>query len=475
MGADHCGAARGISLAKLLAKNPHLYPPPVYKGRRRRRLRGISGALMAAVLLWGTLLTSAGHAAVDFHANLPLSGYYRPGRYMPVQWNGRGTIPPFTLHADAAVATIIGAPDPAGLAPFLPIGSIDAVSLHSTDGSIDARLPLHELTPADILIASADDRVALDDVARSLAPGKTATALHLDSANPLPGPAVAYTTIDFLVLTTEQVGNLSDDAVGTLLAGGTVLVVAADAPPNGLWPWRADGRFYVLAGPPPLSPQSAAGANALYSSWRPGLTEFTRRQAWLMGLAAGLLVVGISLWRSRRMLPAFGVAVVFAVAGISAWQNAQPLVACANADVVLRTPRIERTDRWIIQQCDRPADSIILFDGFTIPAVENPRQAGDVSVICQSTGKPLALRWQFADGPRPPEITIIGHARARAAAAAPTAATDSPVESPLSPLAASIYHGPIIGAAPMESNSRAVPANAYRIFWPGIVIDGAER
>ena len=175
------------------------------------------------------------------------------------------------------------------------------------------------------------------------------------------------------------------------------------------------------------------------------------------------------------MLPALGVGVIFAVAGISAWQNAQPLVACASGDVVLRTPQIERTDRWIIQQCDRTADSIIPFDGFTIPAVENPRQAGDVWVICQSTGKPLALRWQFADGPRPPEVTITGHTHAKATTAAQAAATDSPVESPLSPLAASIYHGPISARALWNPIHGRSPHNAYGIFWPGIVIDGAER
>jgi len=397
---------------------------------------------------------------------------------MPVQWNSPSPIPPFTLQADGAIATVLGAPDPAGMAPFLPIGLIDAITIHVTDQPIDTRLPLHELTNADILIASADDRASVADVAHALAPDKTATTLRLDPAHPLPGPAVAWTTIDVLILSPRQTADISDDTISTLLAGGTTIVVASDAPPDSRWPWRSLGQFFILAAPPPLSPQSAAAANVLYSSWQPGLADFSRRQAGLFALAVGLALVATSLLRWKWMLPAFAVAVLFAVSAFGAWQTTQPAVASASADVLVRSGAIERADQWIIQKCTCPTISMIPFDAVPIPAVENSQQAGDLSILCLSSGQPLELRWQFMTAANPPKITIVQ--RVRPAPSAPMApiAMDPSLTSPISPVAQSIYHRPIIGGLPIETNPAINPqapdSNQYPIHWPGIVIESAN-
>ena len=124
---EGCGGGRPLRRCsrnkpcKAAGEEPPPLSCPCVQREEKTAARHIGAARGRSVAL-GTLLTSTDHAAVDFRANLPLSGYYRPGRYMPVQWNGRGTIPPFTLHADAAVATIVGAPDPAGLARSCPSG-----------------------------------------------------------------------------------------------------------------------------------------------------------------------------------------------------------------------------------------------------------------------------------------------------------------------------------------------------------------
>jgi hypothetical protein len=48
VGVDRYGVGRGSDLPEPLAKNPHLYPPPGYMGRRKRRLPGKSGTLCRA-------------------------------------------------------------------------------------------------------------------------------------------------------------------------------------------------------------------------------------------------------------------------------------------------------------------------------------------------------------------------------------------------------------------------------------------
>jgi hypothetical protein len=82
----------------------------------------------------------------------------------------------------------------------------------------------------------------------------------------------------------------------------------------------------------------------------------------------------------------------------------------------------------------------------------------------------VELRWQFDGLARAPKITVVQRVRLARSATAPSAAIDS---SPLSPLAASVYHRPADGIAPTESYPRELSSEQYDVIWPGLVIDGA--
>src|SRR5205807_2470341 len=76
--------------------------------------------------------------------------------------------------------------------------------------------------------------------------GAGTISIPLDSADPLPGPAVAWTALDGVVLDAAAMARIDHDRRSTLLAGGVVLAVAADAMPDTVWPWRREGSLWVL-------------------------------------------------------------------------------------------------------------------------------------------------------------------------------------------------------------------------------------
>ncbi len=392
---------------------------------------------------------------------------------MPVQWSADSALPAFRLIGDFAIASIIPSPDSAGLAPFFPFGSIDAVTLGTLDGSVLARMPLHELTAADVLIASADDGVNVAEVGTQFAPGKNVVSARLDPSRPLPGPPVAWTGIDVLVLTWQQLQALSAKDVSTLLAGGTTIAVKLDPSQSAPLPWPVERGFYVMTCPSsPLTPQEVADADELYSSWRPGLTHVTRHVGWLLSLTIGLVLIGVSLWRSRWMLPTFVAAVAVSLIVLGVWQSSQPIIACASGDVIHHGASVQRTDRWIIEQSDRPAESVIPFDGVPIPGAENPTQADNLSIECAANGDPVSLRWKFPASNHGLNMAAIE--RIDPAGAKTIRSGLHATESPLSPLASSIYHRPLLSIGEASNEPRRFSPNQIPVLWPAIVIEDAK-
>src|SRR5690348_13227570 len=78
------------------------------------------------------ILLATGLARADVSVSLPLQGYFRPGRYMPVHVQSRGEGAPLVLAADGAVPT-----------EYRPSGNADLVIpwLVISDSPRDVRWP----------------------------------------------------------------------------------------------------------------------------------------------------------------------------------------------------------------------------------------------------------------------------------------------------------------------------------------------
>ncbi|HMB94619.1 MAG TPA: hypothetical protein VKK61_01130 [Tepidisphaeraceae bacterium] len=241
---------------------------------------------------------------------LPLEGYYRPGKCMPVFVEASDS--QIHLVADRAVPTEIS-PHRNGIVPMLMLG--DADILHA-----DAqRIPLHELAPNERLVGSTSDNAR--DVAQQLFPKQTIVMIHLDPAQPLPGPMIAWEALDAII---------SDKKI-------------FDDPR-----WKRIGAFWVLRAEI-HGPGSAIGGDVAYlpvESWEPQQPILLRRQILIMSILVCLLLMSSLLIRSRwSMIVMLGIALMCSGA-IEFWRRAQPLLQSDWGKIIVDSDDLQQMDQW---------------------------------------------------------------------------------------------------------------------------------
>ena len=202
-------------LNKKSAINQH-HPVPLFS---------VSVLSVPLCALWFLLLCSASISFAQSSSTLPLDGWYRTGRYMPVR----------IAHAELAAASTItkviadGAVplecDASGntstIAPLL-IFANDAGRLRIDGSPLPGDPPLCPLSFHQQLVAVAGSG---DRLAAKLFPGDSIVTIHLDPLDPLPGPELAWQTLDALILDGPWPGSFDVHKLPALLAGGTEIAV----------------------------------------------------------------------------------------------------------------------------------------------------------------------------------------------------------------------------------------------------------
>ena len=132
--------------------------------------------------------------AAEVQVSLPLEGYYRAGRYMPVRVVVRGeTAGELTLSADGAVPTIVrlSGHDANAIVPLLvvrePLGPLGWTLPDGRTGQLQARLIA--LGEQDRLVGTSGTNA---NDAAVLFRDKTIVSVSLDLADPIPDPAMAW-------------------------------------------------------------------------------------------------------------------------------------------------------------------------------------------------------------------------------------------------------------------------------------------
>src|SRR5208337_186605 len=145
-----------------------------------------------------------------------LQGYFHPGRAMPVRWEGLQAV---QLSASGAITTRLETVDQSrGVFPWVVIGPNVA---NVSDRTLP---PLHPLEDSDCLVA---DVVSNDSDAGSLFPNRRMIAIHVD-ADELTGPAMAWQTLDAILLTPAGFDKIPQPMRHQFFAEGVKLVVLSD-------------------------------------------------------------------------------------------------------------------------------------------------------------------------------------------------------------------------------------------------------
>jgi hypothetical protein len=282
-------------------------------------------------------------SAAQSTAILPLEGWYRTGRYMPVRIDLPG---PVTISADGAVPSQFhsSSSSASAIVPLL-IFATEARQLRIDGSPLPGDPPLRPLSSHQQLVAVAGTG---DRLAAKMFPGESILTIHVDPLDPLPGPELAWQTLDALIVDGPWPGSFDSRKLPGLLAGGTEVALHSPNRPDDALPWEPIDGGWVLR-PSIAGPLGCDGSDAAYlpwSAWHPDLPAAVRFQVVLAGVLFSLAVLACLLLPRRFLIHAVAAATICAIVAIECWQSRTPKLFLAQGSVMIEGQPLLQTDRW---------------------------------------------------------------------------------------------------------------------------------
>lgn len=338
------------------------------------------------------LLVACVGARVRADVTFPLGEHYRIGRYVPVVIHAPGE-KTATLSAAGGVPVHV----PGGTAtavPLLSVGTLSEVRLALDDQpAVESAQQLRPLRPDQRLVGVATDADDAGGLLRELFPAKAIVRAPLGRVDPLPGPAMAWTGLDALLLDPSTAARASLQQLTTLRAGGVAVAIRVDARPAGDWPWQRRGAWWVLPPDESLAVdviQPGRYAPAAHAAGAP--VKF--RQVIVGALACfALLAIAASLWHSRRAWLVVIALSIVAAGAIVAWNIGQPTSASVGGGQDRTGPWLNQYVQYVGRAEGDVRDRIVPGTPLGWPVLYSPSHASNVSLTleCAADGTPRAF------------------------------------------------------------------------------------
>ena len=504
----------GVRVFRTIAVNrkredPHPRPLPKGEGEDSRAGFGVLPILLLIIAFLSTT-ASAASVTVDF----PLDGHYRIGRYMPAHVTAEAADVAATslrLRSDQVVTTelpLAGGKADATL-PWLSVrGDIaqGSWSLESESRSVgQGALPaLKPLADDERLVAWTDgDPDKIKALCAALMPDKKVVPVRLDLNRPLLAPACAYESLDLLVLGPAALPRVKESAVISLLAGGTAVLVRSDERPVGDWPWRkledrsasTQPLTWWLLDHATVGPRSIVDMEAYAPTygWEHGWHSGIRKRVLLLAVLSAIVLLGVSLWRSRFAAWAAIALCALVTAGVLGWSHRQSPLLSAGGSLVEWDGSICQHDQWAYRSALRESTVLVPWNlnaqnaegsaashFVTKPIFYNALQIRqtEVKLVCDATGRPDHFSAHLVtDGtigflgrslaPVPPEYRPVDRITpVTPDTAAPLKDDDagSALTSPLYVLADQLYPGRVTGRVIDPGRAATDPGHWQSIF-----------
>jgi type II secretory pathway pseudopilin PulG len=402
---------------------------------------------MARLIPLGIVSTVCAIASVAGAAiRLPLEGYYRAGRFMPVMIESGDAIT--ELLADGALTTEV-AKGRTATVPLLMLG----VSVPSVQN-----VPLHVLGANDRLVGFTGNE---SGVAAQLFPGQICIPVRIDPTVLLSGPTIAWESLDAIVLENP----IESKRTSELLAAGITIAIRLAAPPDSTWPWQRVGEYWVLRHEP-AGPLGSIEGEAVYvplQAWQPGQAAHLRRQVVLVAIAMSLAMIStLLIRRPRQSLIAMIIVALLCAAVVEVWRRQQPSVRSAEGSVVVAQNGLLQTDQWQFEVASASGSGIqsVAADR---PVLVDELQADRLHLRarCDTQGN---LSWQF-ELPSGSALALLSRRLDRAEPMEATTSTSR--RSPLNDLARRVYLRSglrIVGEISEDEADR----------WPGVLLVGTS-
>lgn len=393
----------------------------------------------------GVLLQGAG--ARGAVSSLPLEGYYRPGRYMPVRVEGDG--PGVEVGGRGVVPTVVHGGAGPVVVPVLMVGHFIS--------SLERR-PLHRLRSDQRLIGT-----VLGDASSHPAwfEDQDRIVLPIEAGMLLGSSAVAWGTLDGLILDRATYERLGDQRIGLLLGAGTALAVRSARRPDSHWPWQADAAGYWQL-------QSVAGSlpsgQINEAAYRPTFNwagDWPGDFLWQVGiLAAGwaVLVLLTGLAPGRRRLVIIGTAAFLAMAGIRTWRRTAPYLQL-NGMIVREDGPLSIQDHWFYQTTPQARSAAFAFQDLTWPVFASMDQMNSchIRLLCDATGHPVGFVYHL---PAKARLAFVGR---RIESTTPRNLAEPSTATPLEAMARRLYTGQGVQVVGQISGAKTTT-------WPTVVL-----
>ena len=350
----------------------------------------------AAVCTCLALIVCLPAAAVE--VGVPLEGYYRPGKYMPLRIAAPpGAAGELSIEAAGAITTAVALEDGAAgvVVPFLPVDALRQVRWRLGAGAWTVLTAnWRPLGPDDRLVGFATVDM---DLARELFPGAEVIPIRLDPARPLPESLTAWETLDLLVLDNP---SLVDDAMlGQLLGGQVSVAVRSDIPPDVRWPWRRVGHYWVVSHEV-AGPKRAAEyppALAAVQGWRADWPAAFRWRIVLYAVGFGVLAMGVALLRWRWTSAVMVALSAVTLGALGLWWSGRSPVVQRGGQVLVAGERLAQLDTWIYRSTARSAADRVAFSTLMRPFFEIPEQNAymRMTLRCDGDGWPVAFEYRL--------------------------------------------------------------------------------
>jgi hypothetical protein len=298
--------------------------------------------------------------------------------------------------------------------------------------------------------------------AAALFPLARVVPVPLDTSQPkLLTPTAAWEVLDGVMLDAPAATKVTESQLRVLLAGGTVVAVRADAKPGGGWPWRREGPYWVLRHDV-AGPRDVVDADVYEPSygWVRGWPASVRRQAVLAAVVFAILVLALTLWKSRYSAWA-GLAFCVLVSGaVVVWGANRPPVLRAGGEIIVHDAAagLTQRDQWSYLSVMRSREASHPFGELGRPVFFMRRQSTDVGarLACAADGTPERI---VASIPANGTLTLLTRS---VSPDTPDGSMIVPVTSPLKVLANRLYPGAIVGQTPADAGGE---------IWPAVVLE----
>lgn len=296
----------------------------------------------------------ASFAAAQVTIDLPLKGYYRTGRYMPIQVSVPGSSKSVLIEGEGFVPLQIDNSGGGAINQIVPLLILSppsrdvVVTIDGQKQSLALPMPLRERGDDERLVAFVGN--VPDSVASHHFRTHRIARIDLPPAIALTGPPEAWESLDAVLFDPlPQSFATQPDALTRLAAQGVLLAIRSEKPLNELWPWKRNGEWFTLHHQP-VGPGTslAPSAYAPVATWSADfVASHDRHQIVGDAVIIAILALGATLLpTARKTIGGLLLVTVASMLLVGFWASTLPVEKLTAGTIGIQAGPLRQMDTW---------------------------------------------------------------------------------------------------------------------------------